>query len=152
MGDVLTLIEKAQSEMDQEEAAKAGAKLMKGEFNLDDFLKQMQQIRKLGPIAQLLEMVPGMSKMTKDVDMSTAEQDIKRIEAIIQSMTMQERRDPKILKASRKRRIAAGSGTTVQDVNVLLKQFRDMQTMMKQLGKNRGRGLANLFGGRFPGM
>jgi signal recognition particle subunit SRP54 len=152
MGDVLTLIEKAQTEMDQEEAAKAGAKLMKGEFNLDDFLKQMQQIRKLGPLAQLLEMVPGMNKMTKDVDMSTAEQDMKRIEAIIQSMTMQERRNPTIIKASRKRRIAAGSGTTVQDVNVLLKQFRDMQTMMKQLGKGRGRGLANLFGGRFPGL
>lgn len=152
MGDVLTLIEKAQSEMDQAEAAEAGERLMKGEFSLDDFLKQMQQLRKLGPLTQLLEMVPGMNKMTQGVDMSTAEQDMKRIEAIIQSMTLQERKDPKILKASRKRRIASGSGTTVQEVNLLLKQFRDMQDMMKQMRKGRGRGLANLLGGRLPGM
>ncbi|HRQ37524.1 MAG TPA: signal recognition particle protein [Chloroflexota bacterium] len=152
MGDVLTLIEKAQTEMDQEEAAKAGERLMAGEFNLDDFLKQMQQLRKLGPLTQLMEMIPGIGKMTQGVDMSTAEQDLQRIEAIIQSMTPQERRDPKILKASRKRRVAAGSGTSVQEVNMLLKQFRDMQDMMKQMRKGRGRGLANLLGGRFPGM
>ncbi len=152
MGDVLTLIEKAQSEMDQEEAAKAGERLMKGEFDLDDFLNQMQQLRKLGPLTQLMEMIPGIGKMTQGVDMSTAEQDLKRIEAIIQSMTPQERRDPKLLKASRKRRIATGSGTSVQEVNLLLKQFRDMQDMMKQMRKGRGRGLANLLGGRFPGM
>ncbi|MCL4263143.1 MAG: signal recognition particle protein [Anaerolineae bacterium] len=152
MGDVLTLIEKAQTEMDQEEAAIAGERLMKGEFNLDDFMKQMQQLRKLGPLTQLMEMIPGINKMTQGVDMSTAEQDLKRIEAIIQSMTPQERRDPKILKASRKRRVATGSGTSVQEVNMLLKQFRDMQDMMKQMRKGRGRGLANLLGGRFPGM
>lgn len=152
MGDVLTLIEKAQTEMDQEEAAKAGERLMKGEFNLDDFLNQMQQLRRLGPLTQLMEMIPGIGKMTQGVDMSTAEQDLKRIEAIIQSMTPQERRDPKILKASRKRRVAAGSGTSVQEVNLLLKQFRDMQDMMKQMRKGRGRGLASLLGGRFPGM
>lgn len=152
MGDVLTLIEKAQTEMDQEEAARAGERLMKGEFNLDDFLKQMQQLRKLGPITQLMDMIPGMGKMTQGIDMSTAEQDLKRIEAIIQSMTPHERRDPKILKASRKRRVAAGSGTSVQEVNMLLKQFRDMQDLMKQMRKGRGRGLANLLGGRFPGM
>lgn len=152
MGDVLTLIEKAQTEMDQEEAAQAGKKLLEGEFNLEDFLKQMQQIRKLGPIGQLMEMVPGMNKMAGDVDLSNAENDLKRIEAIIQSMTPKERRDPKILKASRKRRIAAGSGTTVQDVNILLKQFREMQRMMKQLRSGRGRGLASLLGGRLPGL
>lgn len=150
MGDVLTLIEKAQTEMDQEEAAKAGERLMTGEFNLEDFLQQMQQIRKLGPLGQLIDMIPGMKN--QDVDLSNAESDLKRIEAIIQSMTVTERQDPKIIKASRKRRIAAGSGTTVQEVNALLKQFRDMQTMMKQLGKNRGRGLAKLLGGRIPGM
>lgn len=144
MGDVMTLIEKAQTEMDQEEAQKAGERLMKGEFTLEDFLKQMQQVRKLGPIGQLLEMIPGMSKMTKDVDLSSAEKDMKRIEAIIQSMTPQERRNPKILKASRKRRVAAGSGTTVQEVNALLKQFREMQNMMKQLRSGRGRGSGNL--------
>ena len=147
MGDVMTLIEKAQEEMDQEEAQKAGEKLLKGDFNLDDFLSQMQQIRKMGPIGQLMEMIPGMSKMAGDVDLSNAESDLKRIEAIIQSMTADERRKPKIIKASRKRRIAAGSGTSVQDVNMLLKQFREMQRMMKQLRKGRGRGLSNLLGG-----
>lgn len=147
MGDVMTLIEKAQDEMDQEEAQKAGEKLLKGDFNLDDFLKQMQQIRKMGPIGQLMEMIPGMSKMTGDVDLSNAESDLKRIEAIIQSMTGDERRKPRIIKASRKRRIAAGSGTTVQEVNMLLKQFREMQKMMKQLKSGRGRGLSNLLGG-----
>lgn len=144
MGDVMTLIEKAQTEMDQEEAQKAGQRLLKGEFTLDDFMKQMQQVRKMGPIGQLLEMIPGMNKMTKDVDLSGAEKDMKRIEAIIQSMTPQERKDPKILKASRKRRVAAGSGTSVQEVNALLKQFQEMQKMMKQLRGGRGRGLGNL--------
>jgi len=150
MGDVMTLIEKAQSEMDQEEAQKAGARMMEGKFDLDDFLNQMQQIKRLGPIGQLMEMIPGMGKMAKDVDMSQAEQDLKRIEAIIRSMTLQERRNPKIIKASRKRRIATGSGTTVQDVNILLKQFREMQNMMKQLRSGRGRrGLMNMLGGGF---
>jgi len=150
MGDVMTLIEKAQSEMDQEEAQKAGERMMEGKFDLDDFLNQMQQIKRLGPIGQLMEMIPGMGKMAQDVDMSQAEQDLKRIEAIIRSMTLQERRNPKIIKANRKRRIAAGSGTTVQDVNILLKQFREMQNMMKQLRTGRGRrGLMNLLGGRF---
>ncbi|MCB9422835.1 MAG: signal recognition particle protein [Ardenticatenaceae bacterium] len=147
MGDVMTLIEKAQTEMDQEEAQKAGQRLLKGEFTLDDFLKQMQQVRKLGPIGQLLEMIPGMNKMAKDVDLSGAEKDLKRIEAIIQSMTPHERQNPKILKASRKRRVAAGSGTSVQEVNALLKQFQEMQKMMKQLRGGRGMGnLGNLMG------
>ena len=146
MGDVLTLIERAQEEMDQEEAEKAGRRMLKGEFTLEDFLNQMQQIKRLGPIGQLMEMIPGMNKMAKDVDLSNAEGDLKRIEAIIQSMTLQERRNPKIIKASRKRRIATGSGTSVQDVNSLLKQFREMKKMMKQLTKGRGRGLSNLLG------
>lgn len=150
MGDVMTLIERAQEEMDQEEAQKAGERLMAGDFNLEDFLNQMQQIKRLGPIGQLLEMVPGMGQMTKDVNMDDAEKEMKRIEAIIQSMTPAERRNPKLLKASRKRRIAAGSGTQVQDVNALLKQFKEMQRMMKQLKSGRGRGLANLLGGRLP--
>jgi signal recognition particle subunit SRP54 len=149
MGDVMSLIEKAQEEMDQEEAQKAGERLMSGEFNLEDFLKQMQQIKKLGPIGKLLDMVPGMNKMSGDVDLSDAEEDLKRVEAIIQSMTLKERRSPKLIKASRKRRIAAGSGTTVQDVNVLLRQFKEMQRMMKKLGKGGRRGpsgLGSLFG------
>lgn len=149
MGDVMSLIERAQEEMDQEEAQRAGAKLIKGEFNLDDFLKQMQQVKRMGPIGQLLEMIPGMGKMVKDVDLSGAEKDLKRIEAIIQSMTPEERQRPKILKASRKRRIAAGSGTSVQEVNALLKQFQEMQNMMKQMGRGKGLGgLSSLFGGR----
>jgi signal recognition particle subunit SRP54 len=149
MGDVLTLIERAQTEIDQEEAEKASERLMSGQFNLEDFLQQMQQVRKMGPLGQLMEMIPGMGKMTGDVDLSGAEDELKRVEAIIRSMTPKERRNPKIIKASRKRRIAAGSGTTVQDVNVLLRQFRQMQKMMKQLGRGRGRGgnLAGLFGG-----
>jgi signal recognition particle subunit SRP54 len=153
MGDVMTLIERAQSEMDQEEATKAGMRLMSGEFNLEDFLSQMQQIKKLGPIGKLMEMIPGMNQMAKDVDLTMADSELKRIEAIIYSMTPEERRNPKVLKASRKRRIAAGSGTTVQDVNALLKQFQEMQRMMKQMQSGRGgRGLGNLtkmLGGRF---
>ncbi|MFO7538721.1 MAG: signal recognition particle protein [Chloroflexota bacterium] len=153
MGDVMTLIERAQTEMDQEEATKAGERLLSGEFNLEDFLSQMQQIKKMGPIGKLMEMIPGMNQMTKDVDMTMADSELKRIEAIIQSMTFEERRNPKILKANRKRRVAAGSGTTVQDVNALLKQFKEMQRMMKQMKSGRGgRGLGNLtkmLGGRF---
>ncbi len=150
MGDVMTLIEQAQAEMDMEEAQKAGERLVSGEFDLDDFLKQLQQVKRMGPIGKLLEMVPGMNKLAGDVDLSSAEKDLKGIEAIIQSMTTQERRNPRIIKASRKRRIAAGSGTTVQDVNVLLKQHREMQEVMKQFQKGgRSRNaLSSLFGGR----
>ncbi len=143
MGDVLTLIEKAQSEMDQVEAQRAGERLMSGKFDLEDFLKQMQQMKRLGPVSKLMEMIPGMNQAMAGVDMSNAEQELKRIEAIIYSMTPDERRDPAILKASRKRRVAAGSGTSVQELNVLLKQFREMQTMMKQL---RGGGRNNMLG------
>ena len=150
MGDVMTLIEQAQSEMDMEEAQRAGQKLVSGDFDLDDFLKQLQQVKKMGPIGKLLEMVPGMNKMTADVDLSSAEKDLKRIEAMIQSMTTDERRNPKMIKASRKRRIAVGSGTSVQEINVLLKQHREMQEMMKQFQKGgRGRNaLSSLLGGR----
>lgn len=148
MGDVLTLIEKAQTELDQEEAEQASRKLLSGKFDLEDFLHQMQQVKKMGPLGQLMEMIPGMNKMAGDLDLSSAETELKRIEAIIQSMTPQERRSPKIIKASRKRRIAAGSGTSVQEVNGLLRQFKQMQRMMKQMSRSRGRNLASLFGGR----
>ena len=152
MGDVLTLIETAQQEMDQEEAQKASERLMSGDFNLEDFLSQMQQIKRLGPIGKIMDMIPGMGKMSKDVDLSNAESELNRIEAIIQSMTVRERRNPKIIKASRKRRIAGGSGTTVQDVNMLLKQFREMQRMMKKFRKGGRRGpggLGSLLGAGF---
>ncbi len=149
MGDVLTLIEQAQAEMDMEEAQRAGQRLAQGDFDLDDFLKQLQQVKRMGPIGKLLEMVPGMNKMAGDVDLSSAEKDLKSIEAIIQSMTTEERRNPRLIKASRKRRIAAGSGTTVQDINVLLKQHREMQEMMKQFKGSRGRNaLSQLLGGK----
>jgi signal recognition particle subunit SRP54 len=138
MDDVMTLIERASEAMDQEEAAKAGQKLMDGNFTLEDFLSQMQQIKRLGPLGKVLELLPGMNKMTGDVDMSNIDGELKRIEAIIYSMTPYERRNPKALKASRKRRVAMGSGTTVQELNQLLKQFRQMQQMMKQLQGGRG--------------
>ncbi len=148
MGDVLTLIERAQEEMDQEEAARAGKRLIEGDFTLEDFLAQMQQIKKLGPLGKIMEMIPGFGQMARDVDMNEAEKDLKRIEAIIRSMTRQERRNPKVIKASRKRRIAAGSGTTVQDVNKLLRDFRDMQQMMQQMRKRGGlRALGGMLGG-----
>lgn len=151
MGDVLTLIEKARDQMDAEEAAEAGRKMLEGEFTLDDFLNQMQQIKKLGPIGKLMEMIPGMSQQMKGMDMTQAEKDMKRVEAMIQSMTREERGNPRIIKANRKRRIAVGSGTNVQDVNRLLHDFRDMQEMMRQLKKKGGmRGLGKMFGGGNP--
>lgn len=150
MGDVMTLIEQAQAEMDMEEAQRAGQRLATGEFDLDDFLKQLQQVKKMGPLGKLLEMVPGMNKIAGDVDLGSAEKDMKRIEAMIQSMTITERKNPRLIKASRKRRIATGSGTSVQEINVLLKQHREMQEMMKQIQKGgKGRNaLSSLFGGR----
>ncbi len=153
MGDVLTAIEKAQEVMDQEQALRMGQKLVKGEFDLEDFLDQLQQLKKMGPISQLLDMIPGMGKLTQDLAPDVTDQQMKTIEAIINSMTPQERRSPRIINASRKRRIARGSGTTVPEVNDLLSQFRQMQRMMKQLtgGKRRGRGgmrgLMSMLGG-----
>ncbi|MBX3009921.1 MAG: signal recognition particle protein [Caldilineaceae bacterium] len=157
MGDVLTLIERAQNNITEEDALAMEQKLREGEFNLDDFLQQLQQIKKLGPLTDLLSMIPGVNRAMKDVDPQMAEGSLKKTEAIISSMTRKERHYPDILNASRRRRIAMGSGTTVQDVNALIKQFRDMQKMMKQMGimgggkKRRGRGLPsnlmNLFGG-----
>ena len=157
MGDVLTLIERAQGNITEEDAAAMEQKLREGEFDLEDFLQQLQQIKKLGPLTDLLGMIPGVNKMMKDVDPQMAEGSLKKTEAIINSMTRQERHRPDLLNASRRRRIATGSGTTVSDVNMLMKQFRDMQKMMKQMGimgggkKRRGRGgmdnLMNLFGG-----
>lgn len=148
MGDVLTLIEQAQDKMNTEEAAKASQRMMEGDFTLDDFLAQMQQMKKLGPLGKIMEMIPGMGQQMKGMDMNAAEKDMRRIEAIIQSMTAEERQNTKLIKANRKRRIATGSGTNVQDVNKLLRDFREMQEVMKQLRKKGGmRRLAGLFGG-----
>jgi signal recognition particle subunit SRP54 len=148
MGDILTLIERAESALDQDKAQRAGERLLAGEFNLEDFLEQLGEVKKLGPISQLLEMVPGMAKVSRDLSPDVTDTQLRRIEAIINSMTMVERRDPRVLNGSRKRRIARGSGTSVQEVNQLLAQFRQMQRMMKQLSGGKGRrSMANLLGG-----
>jgi signal recognition particle subunit SRP54 len=134
MGDMLTLIEKAEETMDRAQAEAMEKKLRTNSFTLEDFLAQLQQIKKMGSLSQLVEMM-GMRTMLKEsgVDGEIDERPLKKVEAIINSMTLQERRDPHVLDGSRKRRIAKGSGTTVQDINQLLVQFRDMQNMMKQL-------------------
>ena len=134
MGDMLSLIEKAQETFDKDKAVAMQQKLSKNEFTLDDFLTQMQSIRKMGSFEQLLGMIPGMgSKMKQLQGMEIDEKDMKRVEAIIQSMTKRERRDPAIINGSRRKRIADGSGTRVQDVNRLLKQFLEARKMMKRM-------------------
>lgn len=147
MGDVIGLIERAEATFDQQEAEKQAQKLMSGEFSLQDFADQLRQIRKMGPIAQLLEMMPGqLGQAAKSVSPQDAEKTLKMTEAIINSMTPKERRRPELLNASRRRRIAHGSGTAVQDVNRLMKQFREMRRMMKTLKKSGGRNLPRMFG------
>jgi signal recognition particle subunit SRP54 len=136
MGDVLTLIEKAEQAYDQEEAAAAAEKLQKGSFTLEDFLEQMQQVKKMGPIQNLVGMLPGIPKELKNAEID--EKEIGRIEAIIRSMTPEERREPQIMNGSRRLRVAQGSGTTTNEVNQLLKQFKDMQKMMRMFGKGGG--------------
>ncbi|BCS81575.1 signal recognition particle protein [Anaerocellum diazotrophicum] len=131
MGDILTLIEKAQEAIDQKKAEELEKKLRSMQFTLEDFLDQLRQIKKMGPLSQIISMIPGV-KLKGDVDFDAGEKELKKIEAIINSMTKEERQDPSIINSSRKRRIAMGSGTTVQDVNRLLKQFEDMKRMMKQ--------------------
>jgi len=147
MGDMMTLIEKAGETVDREQAEKMGKRLAKGELNLDDFLKQLQQIKKMGPLTQILDMIPGMNQLSKELQPDVTDKQFKRIEAIISSMTTRERHDPRIINASRKRRIARGSGTNVTEINDLLTQFRQMQRLMKQMGSGqRGmRGLMDMF-------
>lgn len=139
MGDVLTLIEKAQGAFDEKQAREIEQKLRNKEFTLDDFLSQMQQLKKMGPMSSILEMIPGMGKQLKDVQIN--EKDMDHVEAIIHSMTSEERRKPILIKDSRKRRIAKGSGTSVQEVGRLLKQFEQMQKMMKQFAGVPGMGM-----------
>ncbi len=140
MGDVLTLVERAEEFVDVQQAQKLEAKLRKAEFTLEDMLEQLQQVQKMGPIGQLVGMIPGMGGMAKEAQAAVDRGEMKRTEAIIRSMTPRERRDPGVLNASRRRRIATGSGTTLPDVNRLVKQFGDMQKVMKQLGGMRGKG------------
>ncbi|CAA9252754.1 MAG: Signal recognition particle protein Ffh [uncultured Acidimicrobiales bacterium] len=132
MGDVLTLIEKVEQEYDQDVAAKAEAALLEGSFTLEDFLEQMQQIRKMGPLQGIIGMMPGVPKELKNADIG--EKELGRVEAIIRSMTTEERRKPDLINGSRKTRIAAGSGTSTSEVNLLLKQFKDVSKMMKRFG------------------
>jgi signal recognition particle subunit SRP54 len=147
MGDILGLIERAEASLDQETAQKQAEKLLKGEFTLEDFANQLRQVRKMGPMSQLLEMLPGgMGQAARSIKPQDAEKQMVLTEAIINSMTPHERRNPKVLNASRKRRVAAGSGTDVQDVNRLLKQYREAQKMFKQLNKAGPRGFPRLFG------
>ncbi len=145
MGDILSLIEKAQSGIDEDEARDMQEKFQKASFDLEDFRKQMRRLKKLGSIEGLLKMIPGMGKMQDKLkDVKVPEKEMVRLEAIINSMTPAERRNPKVFNASRKKRIAAGSGTTVQDVNQLLNNFEQMQKMMqKMVGKG---------GGKMPSM
>jgi signal recognition particle subunit SRP54 len=134
MGDILSLIERAEQVIDEEEAEKMAARLAKNQFTFSDFLKQLQQIKKMGPLEQLLKMIPGInSKALKDINLDGKE--MKRVEAIIYSMTTAEREKPQLLNGSRRLRIAKGSGTTVQEVNRLVKQFDQMRKMLKQFNK-----------------
>ena len=151
MGDVLSLIEKAQSEIDEEKAKESVRKLSKGQFNYDDFLEQMNQLQKLGGIAGILKMLPGMNKAMQGIDLEDSEKKMKQVKCIIQSMTFKERANPKLMNPSRKKRIASGAGVDISEVNRLVKQFEEMQKMMKQFGGGRGKH-GSPFGGGFPGM
>lgn len=145
MGDVMSLIEKAQETFDQKEAERLGRKFLRAEFNLDDFLQQMRQVKKMGPISSLLGMIPGMGKLKEQINEEEADTTFRKIEALICSMTKEERRNPKVLDARRKKRVARGAGYTnnpknperelegIQEINALLKQFKEMQRMMKMI-------------------
>ena len=148
MGDILTLIERAQAAFDEEETRKLQEKMKKGKFDLEDFLNQMRAMRKMGPLGGILGMLPGMGKQIKEMrnalDTPEAEAQLRRTEALILSMTKKERAEPEIINASRRRRIAAGSGTTVADVNDLLQQFKMMRQMTQMMGKGGGMNMGNL--------
>ena len=147
MGDMIGLIEKAEAAFDEVTAQKSAEKLMKGQFTLEDWLEQMSQMKKMGPLSQIMDMLPGqMGQTARQADPKDIEKGMKQSEAIINSMTRKERRDPDILNASRRRRIAAGAGLDVQAVNRLIKQFREAQKLMKTIQKTGGRGLPKLFG------
>ncbi|MEE9317483.1 MAG: signal recognition particle protein, partial [Rhodospirillales bacterium] len=150
-GDVVGLVEKASEVIDQQEAEKMAAKMMKGQFTLDDMADQFRQLRKMGSVEGLLGMLPGAAKMKDQIAAANIDDKmIARQEAVILSMTQKERQNPKVLNGSRRKRIAAGSGTSVQDVNRVLKQFKQMSTMMKKAGKMGKKGLMG--GGLPPGM
>jgi signal recognition particle subunit SRP54 len=145
MGDVISLVERAQQAFDEDEAKKLNKKMRQNKFDLNDFIQQIQQIKKMGNVKDLLGMIPGMGKQIKDLDIDN--ESFKPIEAVIQSMTKVERENPDIIDGKRKLRIAKGSGTSVQEVNNLLKQFDQMKKMMKKMNKLQGAGkLGKMFG------
>jgi signal recognition particle subunit SRP54 len=148
MGDVLTLIERAQAEYDVDQAKAMEKKMRTATFDLDDFLGQLQQVKKLGPLEQVMQMIPGMGQAMRQQQVELREDDLSHIEAIIRSMTLMERRRPEIIDSSRRRRIARGSGTTTQDVNALLNQFKQMQKMMKMFTGGGGGNTKGLKGKR----
>jgi signal recognition particle subunit SRP54 len=139
MGDVLTLVEKAQANFDEKKAREMEKKIRQQEYTLEDFMEQMQQVKSMGPLQDLLGMIPGMGKHVKELRNEIDEKELARVEAIIKSMTREERRNSSILNGSRKKRIARGSGTRVQDVNRLLKQFEDSRKLMKQFADMSGK-------------
>ncbi len=139
MGDIVSLVERAQEAFDEKQAARLEEQVRKGAFTLEDMLSSMRQMQKMGPMGQVMSMLPGMGGMAKEAQDAVDRGDLKRVEAIILSMTPRERREPGILNASRRRRIASGSGTTLPDVNRLVKQFAEMQKLMKQLSGGGGR-------------
>ena len=146
MGDVLTLIEKAQEVVDQDQAKEMERKFRQATFDLEDFLQQIQAVKKMGSLSQIMEMIPGMNQLGKNMPADLEEGQITRVEAIIRSMTAEERRRPEIINGSRRRRIARGSGTTAQDINQLLNQFRQTQKLMKQFSRSRNpRSMMGLF-------
>jgi signal recognition particle subunit SRP54 len=142
MGDVVSLVEKAAETIDREEAEKLARKMQKGTFDLDDLASQLRQLRKMGGVGGVMGMLPGIAKVKKQIDEAKIDDKmVKRQEAIISSMTKAERKNPKLLNASRRRRIAAGSGSSVQEINRLLKQYQDMADMMKKVSKLGKKGL-----------
>ena len=143
MGDVMSLIEKAQATVEVGDAKALEQKIRGGSLTLEDFLEQMHQVRRMGPMSQVLGMIPGFRNATKGKDVNVDDGQLDRIEAIIKSMTLDERRHPEIINGSRRRRIATGSGTSVQEVNQLLSQFKQMRKLMKQIGRG---GMPALFG------
>jgi len=147
MGDVLSLIERAETAVSADQARSMETKLRSASFTFEDFLEQLQTLKQMGPLNEVLGMVPGMNRLAKQLPSEETDASMRRTEAIVRSMTPQERRNPKVINASRKRRIARGSGTTVQDVNQLLRQFEEMQRMVKHMQKGRGiKGLLSMLG------
>jgi signal recognition particle subunit SRP54 len=150
MGDVLSLIEKAEAAVDEKRAVEMEKKLRQGKFDFEDFLEQMQQMRKLGPLEQLLKMIPGVGSQLKDVDFGAGEKEMAKFEAIVRSMTPKERKNPEIINGSRRKRIAAGSGVPVSDVNMALNRFEQMRNLMKGLSSGKMPGLSGM--PAVPGM